>query len=117
MKPLKKAQYISNWIKGYAEMMPSKAQSLIIGISGGIDSSLISLFLQNKKRHKLNICLIHKNKDVPAYNVLNGKFKNFIDYKKLKIFFIKPSDYFNNLRKTYKKYLSPLSSHDLQEKI
>ena len=42
MKPLEKAQYISNWIKDYTEMMPSKAQSLIIGISGGIDSSVSS---------------------------------------------------------------------------
>ena len=42
MKTLEKAQYISNWIKKYAEMMPSKAQSLIIGISGGIDSSVSS---------------------------------------------------------------------------
>ena len=42
MKPLEKAQYISNWIKNYTEMMPSKAQSLIIGISGGIDSSVSS---------------------------------------------------------------------------
>jgi NAD+ synthase len=42
MKPLEKAQFISNWIKDYTEMMPSKAQSLIIGISGGIDSSVSS---------------------------------------------------------------------------
>ena len=42
MKPLEKAQFISNWIKNYTEMMPSKAQSLIIGISGGIDSSVAS---------------------------------------------------------------------------
>ena len=42
MKPLEKAQFISNWIKNYAEKMPSKAQSLIIGISGGIDSSVSS---------------------------------------------------------------------------
>ena len=42
MKPLEKAQYISNWIKNYTEMMPSKAQSLVIGISGGIDSSVSS---------------------------------------------------------------------------
>ena len=42
MKPLEKAQFISNWIKDYAEKMPSKAQSLIIGISGGIDSSVSS---------------------------------------------------------------------------
>jgi NAD+ synthase len=42
MKPLKKAQFISNWIKDYVENMPSKAQSLVIGISGGIDSSVSS---------------------------------------------------------------------------
>jgi len=42
MKPLEKAQFISNWIKGYVEQMPSKAQSLVIGISGGIDSSVSS---------------------------------------------------------------------------
>jgi NAD+ synthase len=42
MKPLEKAQFISNWIKNYTEMMPSKAESLIIGISGGIDSSVSS---------------------------------------------------------------------------
>ena len=42
MKPLEKAQFISNWIKDYTETMPSKAQSLVIGISGGIDSSVSS---------------------------------------------------------------------------
>ena len=42
MKPLEKAQFISNWIKDYVEKMPSKAQSLVIGISGGIDSSVSS---------------------------------------------------------------------------
>ena len=42
MKPLEKAQFISNWIKDYTEMMPSKAKSLVIGISGGIDSSVSS---------------------------------------------------------------------------
>ena len=42
MKPLEKAQFISNWIKDYVKKMPNKAQSLIIGISGGIDSSVSS---------------------------------------------------------------------------
>jgi len=42
MEPLEKAQFISNWIKDYVNKMPSKAQSLIIGISGGIDSSVSS---------------------------------------------------------------------------
>ena len=42
MKPLEKAKFISNWIKNYTEMMPGKAKSLVIGISGGIDSSVSS---------------------------------------------------------------------------
>ena len=37
-----KVKYISNWIKSYVENMPTKAQSLVIGISGGIDSSVSS---------------------------------------------------------------------------
>jgi len=42
MKPLEKAKFISNWIKNYTKMMPTKAKSLVIGISGGIDSSVSS---------------------------------------------------------------------------
>jgi NAD+ synthase len=42
MKPLEKVKFISNWIKNYTKMMPRKAQSLVIGISGGIDSSVSS---------------------------------------------------------------------------
>ncbi|PDH18104.1 MAG: NAD(+) synthase [Pelagibacterales bacterium MED-G44] len=42
MIPAEKVKYISNWIKTYADQMPSKAQSLVIGISGGIDSSVSS---------------------------------------------------------------------------
>jgi len=42
MNALEKVNFISNWIKDYANNMPSKAQSLVIGISGGIDSSVSS---------------------------------------------------------------------------
>ena len=42
MSPSEKVKYISNWIKTYVDKMPSKAQSLVIGISGGIDSSVSS---------------------------------------------------------------------------
>jgi len=37
-----KVKYISNWIKSYVENMPTKAESLVIGISGGVDSSVSS---------------------------------------------------------------------------
>ena len=42
MKPSEKIIFISNWIKNYVDTMPSKAKSLVIGISGGIDSSVSS---------------------------------------------------------------------------
>ena len=42
MKTREKVEFISNWIKSYAEGMPSNAESLVIGISGGIDSSVSS---------------------------------------------------------------------------
>ena len=42
MNASEKVNFISNWIKDYANNMPSKAQSLVIGISGGIDSSVSS---------------------------------------------------------------------------
>jgi len=42
MNPSEKTKFISNWIKSYVDQMPIKAQSLVIGISGGIDSSVSS---------------------------------------------------------------------------
>ena len=42
MNAKEKIQFISNWIKDYVNKMPSKAESLVIGISGGIDSSVSS---------------------------------------------------------------------------
>ena len=42
MKPSEKVSFISNWIKDYVNSMPNKAESLVIGISGGIDSSVSS---------------------------------------------------------------------------
>ena len=42
MRPSEKVKFISNWIKTYVDQMPNKAQSLVIGISGGIDSSVSS---------------------------------------------------------------------------
>ena len=42
MKVSKKVVFIKDWILNYVNSMPKKAQSLVIGISGGIDSSVTS---------------------------------------------------------------------------
>jgi len=42
MEVSKKVIFIKDWILNYVNSMPNKAQSLVIGISGGIDSSVSS---------------------------------------------------------------------------
>ena len=42
MTPSEKSKFISDWILNYVNSMPKKAKSLVIGISGGIDSSVSS---------------------------------------------------------------------------
>ena len=42
MHPKDKVDHIKNWILNYVNSMPNKAKSLVIGISGGIDSSVSS---------------------------------------------------------------------------
>ena len=42
MDPNKKVTFIKDWILNYVNSMPKKAESLVIGISGGIDSSVSS---------------------------------------------------------------------------
>ena len=97
MKPLEKTQYISNWIKNYVAKMPSKAQSLIIGVSGGIDSSVSSTLSamtgiktitlsmpikQESSQHDLSLkhqeWLIKNFNNVEAHNInLDELFKKF----------------------------------------
>ena len=42
MNAKEKIKYISNWIGDYVKNMPVSAKSLVIGVSGGIDSSVSS---------------------------------------------------------------------------
>ena len=42
MEVTKKIVFIKDWILNYVNSMPKKADSLVIGISGGIDSSVSS---------------------------------------------------------------------------
>ena len=42
MKTSERIEYIKNWILDYCKSMPKEPESLVIGISGGIDSSVTS---------------------------------------------------------------------------
>ncbi len=97
MNPAEKVKYISNWIKSYVHQMPNKAQSLVIGISGGIDSSVSSTLSamtglktivltmpikQKENQHDLSLkhqeWLTKKFKNVEAHTIsLDNLFETF----------------------------------------
>ena len=104
MKASEKVSFISNWIKSYVDTMPKKAQSLVIGISGGIDSSVSSTLSamtglktivltmpikQKSSQHDLSLkhrdWLLKKFKNVEAhtinldelFNVFSSSLSNF----------------------------------------
>ena len=97
MKSSEKTKFISNWIKTYVDQMPSKAQSLVIGISGGIDSSVSSTLSamtglktivlsmpikQKDNQHDLSLkhqkWLVEKFKNVEAHTIsLDKLFESF----------------------------------------
>ncbi len=97
MKPSEKTKFISDWIKNYVSTMPKKAESLVIGISGGIDSSVSSTLSamtgiktivlsmpikQNSSQHDLSLAhqkwLINNYQNVQGYTIeLDDLFKSF----------------------------------------
>ena len=97
MEVSKKVVFIKDWILNYVNSMPVKAQSLVIGISGGVDSSVTSTLCamtglktiilsmpikqikeQNDLSHLHKKWLSDKFKNVESHTLeLDGIFKNF----------------------------------------
>jgi len=97
MEVSKKVIFIKDWILNYVNSMPVKAKSLVIGISGGIDSSVTSTLCamtglktivltmpikqikeQNDLSHLHKKWLSDKFKNVDSHILeLDGIFKNF----------------------------------------
>jgi NAD+ synthase len=97
MEVSKKIVFIKDWILNYVNSMPVKAESLVIGISGGIDSSVTSTLCamtdlktivltmpikQNNEQNNLSLLhkkwLVDKFKNVQSHSLeLDNVFKNF----------------------------------------
>ena len=81
-----KVTFISNWIKDYVNNMPTKAQSLVIGISGGIDSSVSSTLsaMTGLKTIALSMPIKQKTQQhdlsLKHQEWLVGKFKNVVSH-------------------------------------
>ena len=42
MSPKERVLFITGWILDYCSKMPKKPSSLVVGVSGGIDSAVVS---------------------------------------------------------------------------
>ena len=64
MDASKKAIFIKEWILNYVNSMPKKAESLVIGISGGIDSSVSSTLSAMTGLKTIVLSMPIKQKDI-----------------------------------------------------
>jgi len=86
MQTSERIDYIKNWILDYCKSMPKEPDSLIVGISGGIDSSVTSSIcaLTGKKTIVLSMPIkqIKEQHDLSLKhkNWLKEKFKNVEDH-------------------------------------
>ncbi|MDB3888131.1 NAD(+) synthase [Candidatus Pelagibacter sp.] len=105
MKVSEKVNFISNWIKDYVNHMPSKAHSLVIGISGGIDSSVSSTLSAMTDLKTIVVSMPIKQK--PQQHDLSLKHQNWL-LKKFK----NVETHIINLDEVFSTFTSSLSNFD-----
>ena len=105
MKTTKKINHIKNWISDYCKSMPKEPDSLVVGISGGIDSSVTSTIcaLTGKKTIVLSMPI----KQIKEQQDLSIKHKDWLISK-----FKNVESYLVNLDDLFKTFKSSLSRFD-----
>ena len=104
MKAEKRAKIIIDWINNYCNNTTFEPKSLVVGISGGIDSSVVSTLcaLTNRKTIVLSMPInqIKSQHDlsIDHANWLTKKFKN-VEHKTLEL-----GNVFNNFEKTLSEF-------------
>ena len=104
MEVSKKVIYIKDWILDYVNSMPTKASSLVIGISGGIDSSVSSTLSAMTGLKTIAISMPIKQKTIQ--HDLSLKHQEWLkkNFKNVSGFTIELDDVFNSFEKTLSKF-------------
>ena len=104
MEVSKKVIYIKDWILNYVNSMPTKAKSLVIGISGGIDSSVSSTLSAMTGLKTISISMPIKQKN--AQHDLSLKHQEWLkkNFKNVNGFTIELDDLFNSFEKTLSNF-------------
>ena len=103
MQTSKRVEYIKNWIQDYCKSMPKQPDSLVVGISGGIDSSVTSAIcaLTGKKTIVLSMPI----KQIKEQHNLSLKHKKWLKEK-----FKNVEDHLINLDLIYETFKKSLSN-------
>ena len=104
MEVSKKVIYIKDWILDYVNSMPTKANSLVIGISGGIDSSVSSTLSAMTGLKTIAISMPIKQKT--NQHDLSLKHQEWLkkNFKNVSGFTIELDNLFNSFEKTLSKF-------------
>ncbi len=104
MEVSKKVLFIKNWILNYVNLMPKKAESLVIGISGGIDSSVSSTLSAMTGLKTIAISMPIKQKSFQ--HDLSLKHQEWLkkNFKNVNGFTIELDDLFSTFEKTLSNF-------------
>ena len=105
MQTSKKIDYIKNWILDYCKSMPKKPDSLVVGISGGIDSSVTSTLcaMTGIRTHVVSM---------PIKQNLNQHDLSLIQINWLKKKYDNIKTYIINLDEVFKIFLKTMNEFD-----
>ena len=105
MQTSEKINYIKNWILDYCKSMPKEPNSLVVGISGGIDSSVTSTIcaLTGKKTIVLSLPI----KQIKEQHDLSLKHQKWLKDK-----FKNVESYIVNLDNVFKSFKTSLNNFD-----
>ncbi len=104
MEVSKKIVFIKDWILNYVNSMPKKAKSLVIGISGGIDSSVTSTLCAMTGLK--TIVLTMPIKQISFQHDLSIKHKNWLNekFKNIESHVIELDDVFKSFQSKLSKF-------------
>ena len=104
MQTSERVNYIKNWINDYCKSMPQEPDSLVIGISGGIDSSVTSTLcgLTGKKTIVLSMPI----KQIKEQHSLGAKHKEWLEnkFKNVKSYLIDLDNVFKSFKTSLKQF-------------
>ena len=107
MKVSERINYIKDWIIEYCNSMKNSPSTLVIGVSGGIDSSLTSTICAMTKK-KIIVVSMPIRQDSRQHDLsiahqdwLMNNFENDWGFETMNAFLIKPKDYIKGTKMAF----------------